>query len=152
MAIDHAKRPFTRPKFSALPKKGLQPEDASLAREQIESLPDLIDFNAQHNPDHVFCLQASFSKDHDDDTAERPEGFHGRPITFRELGVAVAVCAAWLSGLRQMDHQGRPKPLALYLQSDVGLFLHLSALLSLDVPVSQAIYLAPGPTTAPGLG
>ncbi|KAL2018290.1 hypothetical protein VTK56DRAFT_994 [Thermocarpiscus australiensis] len=131
MAIHYTERPFIRPKFSALPR-GPHPGDA---REQIESLLDLIEFNVEHNPDHVFCIQASLPKDHDAAESLGRVPFDGRSITFRELGVAVAACAAWLSGLRQIDRQGRPKPLALYLQSDVGLFFLLSALLSLDVPV-----------------
>ncbi|KAH6635416.1 hypothetical protein B0J18DRAFT_418741 [Chaetomium sp. MPI-SDFR-AT-0129] len=145
MAVHSQERPFIRPKFSALPKspgsdaKG----DAGEQPHEIESLLDLIAFNVEHNPNHMFCVQASLPKDHDatdDNNDSKNPGqvpFDGRSITFRELGVAVVACASWLSGLglRRVDDQGRPKPLALYLQSDVGLFILLSALLSLDVPV-----------------
>lgn len=147
MAIQSTERPFIRPKFNALPRSpGTHAKgDVGEEQQEIESLLDLIAFNVEHNPNHVFCVQASLPKDHNaahgDDNSKNLGHipFDGRPITFRELGVAVAACASWLNelGLRQLDDQGRPKPLALYLQSDVGLFILLSALLSLDVPVSQ---------------
>ncbi|KAK4244020.1 hypothetical protein C7999DRAFT_35641 [Corynascus novoguineensis] len=120
---------FTRPKFSALPQ---EPEVAT--KETVDSLLDLIEFNAEQNPDYVFCIQASVSRQDDAENAGNAS-FHGRSITFRELGAAVSASAAWLSSLRQLDQHGKPKPLALYLESDVGLFFYLVSLLSLDIPV-----------------
>ncbi|KAL2137586.1 hypothetical protein VTI28DRAFT_8981 [Corynascus sepedonium] len=121
---------FRRPKFSALPQ-----EPKVAGKETVDSLLDLIEFNAEQNPDHVFCIQASVSR-HDGSESAENASFNGRSITFRELGAAVSATAAWLSSLRQLDQHGKPKPLALYLESDVGLFFYLASLLSLDIPPS----------------
>ncbi|KAL2163194.1 hypothetical protein VTH06DRAFT_5250 [Thermothelomyces fergusii] len=139
--------PFVRPRFRALPSDGKLVAAAAAAAaaageaehsaEHIASLPDLIDFNAEHNPEHVFCLQTSAAPDRGPAAAGRvgKPAFESRAVRFRELKAAVATCAARLSNLRQRDDQGKPKTLALFLESDVGLFVHLAALLSLDVPV-----------------
>ena len=131
---------FVRPKFRALSETTKLGD----AKESITSLPDLIEFNAEHNPDHVFCFQASVS--HDPGIPGNPgsAAFNGRSITFGELSRSVAACAAWLSGSCGLDDRAEPKPLALYLESDVGLFFHLSALLTLDVPVRLTSLLLSG--------
>jgi acyl-CoA synthetase (AMP-forming)/AMP-acid ligase II len=119
---------FTRPVFSALPTANVdEPED-------ITSLYDLIRFNAHHNPNHFFCIQSQLVRD---TTSNR--AFEGVYITYRQLEDAVHRCADWLS--RSINpavlNTGSelPPPVGIYLESDVGLFIHLVALQVLDVPV-----------------
>lgn len=100
------------------------------SNDTIRSLPDLIQFSAENNPRHVFCVQE-----------ERREGklVDLVQITFWELRNLVARCIERIAG-----HDigiGTPKatvdvqPIALYLESDVTLFIYLSALLWMDIPV-----------------
>lgn len=122
--------PFVRPVFSALPPKET-PHDEP---EDISSLHDLIRFNAHTNPNHVFCIQAQAVKDFE---SKRP--FDAVYITYRQLEDAVHRCADWLSrnleSTEQSNDSGRSAPIAIYLESDVGLFIHLVAIQVLDLPV-----------------
>ncbi|KAL8748078.1 MAG: hypothetical protein Q9190_000106 [Brigantiaea leucoxantha] len=127
--------PFQRPAFRLLP---VPPDGATETRQAsiLRSLPDLVYFNAVHNPDHVFCLQSSQSQ-------TLPEKLEFAPITFRQLACAVDSCCSWL--LRNISN-ARPAvlidgnavdkapPIALFLESDGGLFVYLIALLTLNIP------------------
>ncbi|KAL4890076.1 hypothetical protein BDV59DRAFT_99330 [Aspergillus ambiguus] len=96
----------------------------------IHSLPDLIDFDAEHNPNHEFALQEI-----------RQGGKHLSltPVTFSELKNAAITCAHLIRKRLPSEADGeyqygaRP-PVAIFLESDVNLFVHLAALLYLNIP------------------
>lgn len=99
----------------------------------IRTLLDLLDFNALNNPDHLFCLQES----KDAPTLRR--------ITFRQLARAVELCSAWLCRT-QCTHPAdqlpgwqvdKPAAVALFMGSDIGIFIYLLALMRLGTPVRQ---------------
>ncbi|KAF2818865.1 putative NRPS-like enzyme [Ophiobolus disseminans] len=129
---DSQQRAFQRAKFDPLGKK-LSKDD------NIRSLPDLIDFNAQVNPGHIFCVQASAK------TTSKPEGgldgtYGSDRINFKGLKHAVDACSYWLEQnvvtYEELDGtRAGPSPVALYLESDVSLFIYVAALLALGVPV-----------------
>lgn len=110
--------------------------------EGIRSLPDLLQFNAQHNKDHVFCLQASVDRGHGSHERHGPRDYVTRPVTMSQLHGAVLACAAWMKReLPPHDPETEPdaRSVALFMESDVGLFVCLAAALYLGVPVSIAI-------------
>lgn len=89
------------------------------------SLPDLIQFNADHNPNHLFAIQAA--KRGPETRTDLDQ------VTFRALHLAVIACQEWLA---TNDIEGKhEKPVALLMESGLGLFIHLAALLSMEVPV-----------------
>ena len=122
-----AYRAFSRPsiELSSLPRFS--------GKDGIRSLPDLIDFNAKSNPDHLFALQE-----------EREGGAHTgfAEISFAKLQQLVKQATIWLekTGLGPgQDTRSRPdsknKAVALFLESDLTLFIYLCALLSTEIPV-----------------
>lgn len=114
-------RPFVRPAVNFASDKRLEGH--------LHSLPELIDFNAVHNPSHTFCVQAKSTGCFD-------------TISHAEFKVAVSRCAAWLrknlpirktsGGASVTEHA----PVALFMESDVGLVIYEFALMSIGVPVS----------------
>lgn len=115
------------------------PLGRNLARDDnIRSLPDLINFNAEVNPHHLFCVQASARSNVNSGNAE-DAGYGATQISFRTLKQAVDACSSWLGNSLLPpagQERSRVAPVALYLESDVGLFIYIAALLSLGVPVS----------------
>ncbi|KAL8730210.1 MAG: hypothetical protein Q9166_004186 [cf. Caloplaca sp. 2 TL-2023] len=102
----------------------------------ISCLADLIRHNAVFNPDHLFALQSL----QDSGGAL----VHPTSVTFLRFGRAVEQCCEWiLSNLSEtqpaeIDRHGflvKSKPVALFLESDLGLFIYLASLLTLQVPV-----------------
>lgn len=122
---------FQRPKFD------LQGDSGSDYAE-INCLPDLVLFNAIHNPDDVFCLQAEESVTGD--------GFKYVSITFLDLAEAVERCCSYVLSQCPMLHPARrdgskltkSKPIALFMESEVTLFVYITALLTLNIPVRFA--------------
>ena len=95
----------------------------------IRNFPDLIRFNAIHNPNHLFCVQLS-----SDQKETR--------ITFLEIAHAVEECCTWLlshiKGVRENEHLAdgeKNKPIAIFLESDISLLIYLTALVTIHVPV-----------------
>lgn len=135
---------FQRPRFIALPPKDTADED-------ISSIPDLIRFNSLHNPDRVFCIQSELSKENQ--PYESPNKYSGVSITYKQLDDAVCRCAEWLrnSPATRDGVQKLESPVALYLESDVGLFIHMMALQTLNNPVRLLLsLLSSNANTAPG--
>lgn len=95
----------------------------------IHSLPELVDFNSLNNSNHTFCVQAKSAEPFD-------------TITHGEFKVAVSKCAAWLKENLPIrptnDEKALTKmaPVALFMESDIGLVIHEFALMSIGVPVS----------------
>ncbi|VDB88513.1 unnamed protein product [Peniophora sp. CBMAI 1063] len=96
--------------------------------EGINSLPELVAFNAKQNPDHVFGLQLRSG-----------ETSLARQITFAELSSAVERAAGWL--VKSCVTTGRSlrsdkvAPVAILLGSDIGIFIYMCALLRIGTPV-----------------
>ena len=97
----------------------------------IRTIPQLIEFNARHNSDHVFCIQARKQQS-------------SVSVSHFQLKQAILQCSDWLtSSVKQVklpyeDGDGglcRGPPIALAMNSDFGLLVHLLSLLSLGVPV-----------------
>lgn len=115
---------FIRPKFSPLPPANVE----SLAQDSINSLPELIRYNAIHNGDRTFCIQGEAAVE------------DARMISFKELEDAMSACSFWVEeqlGSSKKGHEPCAKrPIALYLESDVGLFIYIAAMLASNIPVS----------------
>lgn len=133
---DHARTTFQRPAFRLLPIPS-HTDPTCQKPLPLRSLPDLVLYDAIHNPHHVFCFQSR--------QAPGPHGqLHSTPITYHQLAVAVENCCAWLlktipdahSAELDAEHVVRKaSPVALFLESDVGLFIYITALLTLNIPV-----------------
>ncbi|EED12746.1 NRPS-like enzyme, putative [Talaromyces stipitatus ATCC 10500] len=103
---------------------------------QLKTLPDLIDFNYEHNAERLFAIQEMRS-------AGKPP--FSTSITFKDLKKAVIACTDLLNNSHRdaeekiistgPELQSQKKPVALFMESDVTLFVYLAALLYLDVPV-----------------
>ena len=105
-------------------------------RDEIRSVPELLEFNALNNPNHLFCIQ----------TRKAVEGTQPTflDITYAQLRHAVQKCSAWLTANvlelvpPHRDHTGefvRGPPIALFVDSNVGLLIHEYGLMCLGVPV-----------------
>lgn len=119
--------PFRRPSIELYSPFALNERDA------IRSFPDLIDFNARYNPDHVFTLQE-----------ERENGqLRGfAKITFAKLRQLVGESVTYIQentvGITSKLAGGIPqkhRAIALFLESDLTLFVYLCALLQMNIPV-----------------
>lgn len=127
------KRPYFRPTVPS------RESEAANGQDTIASLPHLIQYNAKENPDHIFCVQAEVKSNEAHDVTDVSR-FDARRITFSQLDRAVDTCATWIHKIVKPSSpldtsSSTPRPIALYLESDVGLFIHLAALLTMDVPV-----------------
>ncbi|RAK98995.1 putative NRPS-like enzyme [Aspergillus ibericus CBS 121593] len=125
----HPKSPFRRPPVDLYPVEGA--EESS-----VHSLPEIIEFNAQANPDHLFCIQAT----------KEADGSSGAcRVSNQQLRDAVANCAKWLQDrvtalqvpapATEDGQVQKGPPVALLMDSGLGLFLHQMALIGLGVPV-----------------
>lgn len=104
----------------------------------VQSIPQLIDFNAKANADYAFCIQAEKAL-----LEDSPSFLH---VTNAQLKYAICRCAQWLRSTVQElvlpeiieDGTGTRKgpPIALLLDSDINLLVHAYTLMSLGVPVS----------------
>lgn len=107
----------------------------------IRSLPDLIHFNATHNPNLLFCIQLKQStKPGLDNEVEEVR------VTFSELAAALEQCCVWIlstvkgihpAHLTSDDTVQKSPPVALFLESGVTLFVYMIALLTMNVPVGH---------------
>ncbi|KAI0551133.1 hypothetical protein F4679DRAFT_594173 [Xylaria curta] len=123
---------FRRPVFN--PKGPVSLADDNILEDDISSLPDLIRFNARENPHHVFALQSELREA----VTESEDDRYGVQITFKQLDEMVSACGSWIRkavvSSNQYTKLDEKEPIAIYLESGVGLFLHLAALLSMNIP------------------
>ncbi|KAK1221709.1 hypothetical protein PQX77_015480 [Marasmius sp. AFHP31] len=94
----------------------------------VNDLPELITFNATHNPDLVFGRQLRGG-----------DGLDYHDVTFAQLQRAVERCSAWLTESeatrgREIG-QAYPAPVGIFLGSDITLFIYMAALLRIGTPV-----------------
>ena len=122
-----SRRPFLRPKFT------LSPREAANDPGALCTLPDLVEFNATYNRNHLFCAQYGHN-------IHLPPKF----ITHGDLYDAVLRFSAWLilQGLVQrpkvVDGKiSKARPVAMLMSSDVAWFITFVSLLRLGVPVSR---------------
>ncbi|KAK7912250.1 hypothetical protein PG985_014731 [Apiospora marii] len=119
----HTIWPFIRAKLDLTSDQPLDDGDAT----RVQSLIELIDFNHAHNASHTFCIQA------------KSDGSLSQ-VTHAEFKAAVSRCATWAAnifentvapdGIARTDKA----PVALLMESDVGLVIHEFALISNGTP------------------
>ena len=123
---------FRRPIFN------LVSDETEPTSSSIRSLPDLILYNATHNPKGVFSAQAR-------KPSKQVKELEIVDVSFLGLALSVERCCDWILGNINGAHEARIdsngsvqkcKPVALLLESDLTLFVYLAALLTLNIPVS----------------
>lgn len=103
----------------------------------IRTIPELIDYNARVNPEALFCYQALKSTDASGSPDAAPSVAE---VNMRQLRDAVWHCSQRLRQELGLDDDesrptGKSAPVGLLMDSDLGLWIHLCALLALGVPV-----------------
>ncbi|KAG5635590.1 putative NRPS-like protein biosynthetic cluster [Sphagnurus paluster] len=94
----------------------------------VKTLPELIEYDALHNPDHTFGVQNCSGED-----------VSPHIITFSQLQSAVEFASWWLiasgctTGRTRRDE--RVAPVGILLGSDIGIFIYMAALLRIGTPV-----------------
>ena len=123
---------FVRPRYDYGGK------NTGLDARACTNLPELVEFNAVNNRNHLFCLQYN----HRTDT-------HPRLVTYEGLHLAVLRCSVWLAkngicqALQAVSDSGvntKARPVGLLMASDLSWFIHFLALLRLGVPVSAVTH------------
>ncbi|RYP25007.1 hypothetical protein DL765_000235 [Monosporascus sp. GIB2] len=108
------------------PKVSLDPTTGS----GIRTLPELVDFHGETNPQHLFCLQA-----------ERDNRFV--PVSYDRLQHAIVRCQAWFEeqaiGLHPPlggpdGHVKKCAPVAILMESHVGLAIYVLACMGKGIP------------------
>ncbi|MCJ1251516.1 hypothetical protein MMC30_008751, partial [Trapelia coarctata] len=103
---------------------------------KVRTVPELIDYNVKHNRNHAFCVQSR--------KQEGPVPYGFRTISNLELKHAILKCSNWLlTAIAELElpFEGddgttfKGLPVALLVDSDFGLLLHLLSMMSLGVPV-----------------
>ncbi|KAF2637245.1 acetyl-CoA synthetase-like protein [Massarina eburnea CBS 473.64] len=105
---DHQEKHFVRPPFSPLPPTN----DESVGRYSINSLLELISYIRARGESEMHSSSES-----------------SRSIGFKQLDDAISSCYSEGSGPLAK------RPVALYLESDVSLFIYIAAMLALSTPV-----------------
>ena len=109
------------------PKVSLDPTTGS----GIRTLPALVDFHGENNPQYLFCLQV-----------ERDTRFV--PVSYKRLQHAIVRCQAWLQeqaiGLHPPivntdEHVRKCAPVAILMESHVGLAIYVLACMGNGIPV-----------------
>ena len=120
--------PFQRPKL------WLPTFPGGAQSTSIRTIPQLVDYNAEHNPEYPFCYQVQKADD----------SLRLLDITHQQLKNAVLQCQEWLTEnvvelerpfVNEDGSTTKGRPVALFMESDVGLWVHLLALMGLGVPV-----------------
>ncbi|KAL8652659.1 MAG: hypothetical protein Q9210_002553 [Variospora velana] len=106
------------------------------AEEHLRTLPEIVNFHSLHNSDHLFCLQAE-EKRHTD-------GYLFTEFRYRQLQQAIVRCQQWLQNtlaetrppVRNGDGTfAKSSPVALFMESNVGMTVHVLSLIGLGIPV-----------------
>lgn len=103
----------------------------------IRTLPDLVNFHVKNNPQHLFCLQA--------EKKSTGSGYDLTPVTYEKLHRALIRCQTWLRnhapGFHSPSTTGgtdgvavKSAPIAILMESDVGLAVYVLALMGLGIP------------------
>lgn len=98
---------------------------------EIQTLPVLVDFHAKRNSEHLFCLQV----ERDDRVTS---------VTFKKLQRAILRCQTWLQEqstdihppkVNADGHREKCAPIAILMESHVGLAIHILACMGIGIPV-----------------
>lgn len=128
------------PKSDFIPARIGVREREQRVQDRIRTLPELIVYNSRVNAEHVFCVQTRKRTEQ-----QQPGGSGFVRVTHLQLAQAVGKCSEWLvqnvGELRRpwRDESGASRkgpPIALLMESDVGILFHLFAFMTLGVPVS----------------
>ena len=99
--------------------------------DRIRTLPELIEFDAKHNPHYLFAVQPRKDRE-------------ALEISNLQLKRAILRCSNWLCTTitdiklpHRSDKIVKGPPIALLLENEIGLWIHLSSLWSLGVPVGS---------------
>ena len=112
---------FIRPKVSLDPITG----------SGIRTLPALVDFHGENNPQHLFCFQVT-----------RDNRFV--PVSYERLQHAIVRCQAWLQELAiglhppivdTDGHVNKCAPVAILMESHVGLAIYVFACMAKGIPI-----------------
>jgi hypothetical protein len=111
---------------------------------QLKTIAQLLDFNAKNNPNYIFCVQA-----------ERPlDDVKGPPLlrlTHKSFQAMTLNCQIWTQEhvkelqIPILDEKGtiaKGAPIALLLDSDIGLLAYFFALAGLGIPVRSPQHLS----------
>jgi hypothetical protein len=115
----------------------LRSEVSASNDQHIRTIPELIEYNARVNPEALFCYQALKSTDASGDTDVPPPV---AVVNMRQLRDAVWRCSQRLIQELGLGHEnktptGKSAPVALFMDSDLSLLIHLFALMALGTPV-----------------
>ena len=127
---------FQRASFNLLPASEAIEDDEG--KQSIRCISDLVYFNALHNPQHDFCWQSWQVSN------SSASSFRYSHVTYIQLARAVERCCDWIlsnapgASKARLNPDGsisKGGPIALFMESDVGLFIYLLSLLTLNIPV-----------------
>lgn len=122
------------PSVSNFRSAPLRTAQTDISSPTIKTIPELIDFHAHQNPDHVFCIQSDFSLGGDI--------FH--TVDYACLENAILACQTSILDdigpvcLPRQDADGqiiKSAPVALLMESDLSILLYLFSLFGLGIPV-----------------
>ncbi|KAL4903515.1 hypothetical protein BDW74DRAFT_186131 [Aspergillus multicolor] len=104
----------------------------------IRTLPELIEWNAKHNPDHLFSTQL-LSQAQPEPQRTHIDISHGQ--LRQSIGCVAQRLRKLIPGLHSPRVAGNGKiikagPIVLFCESNVGLWFHLMALMGMGVPVA----------------
>ena len=103
----------------------------------IRSLPDLVEFHIKNNPQHLFCIQAKKPSSEDD-------AHLFTPVSYKRLEQAILRCQSWLknnapsiynSSLGDGQISRSCPPVAILMESHVGLAVFILTLMGMGIPV-----------------
>ena len=127
---------FQRASFNLLPASEAIESDEG--KQSIRCISDLVFFNAVNNPQHAFCWQSLQVSNNS------TSKFRYSHLTYNQLARAVERCCDWIlsnvpgSFEARLNSDGsisKSAPIALFMESDVGLFIYMLSLLTLNIPV-----------------
>jgi acyl-CoA synthetase (AMP-forming)/AMP-acid ligase II len=116
----------------------LRSETSASNNQRIRTIPELIEYNARVNPEALFCYQALKSTDTAGGHTDVPPPVAA--VNMRQLRDAVWRCSQRLRqelglGRESKTPTGKSAPVALFMDSDLSLLIHLFALMALGTPV-----------------
>lgn len=107
------------------------------AQTTLRTLPELVKFNVKNNPTHLFCLQVEKKKPNN-------VGSSFVKVNYKKLEQAIFRCQRWVGtqipGVGPPAQGGlgtaaKPAPVALLMESDLGLAVYLLTLMGMGIPV-----------------
>lgn len=110
----------------------------------IRTLPELVEYNAIHNSDYPFCVQVRAVNHGVNGHSKTSNGIQTIIISHSQLRKSIQHCSSHLKDtVKELElpvcgNDGtirKGAPVALFVESDVGLLIYKLSLMSLGVPV-----------------